>query len=111
MGADLATGIGTSFMRELCGDRWRSKEIPFSLAAREGLSFQSLLDEACRATAYELLANSDMRAVNAATALGYSDPAAFTRAFRRWTGTTPSAWRARGRAQQAGRELTRTDIK
>jgi AraC-like DNA-binding protein len=34
-----------------------------------------------------------------ATMLDYADASAFTRAFRRWSGTTPARWRAaRGHA-------------
>jgi AraC-like DNA-binding protein len=29
-----------------------------------------------------------------AAALGYSEASAFTRAFRRWSGETPTAWRS-----------------
>jgi AraC-like DNA-binding protein len=28
-------------------------------------------------------------------ALGYADPSAFTRAFRKWSGVPPQAWRDR----------------
>jgi AraC-like DNA-binding protein len=74
-----------------------SERTLFRRLADEGASFQSLRDEACRNTAYELLTNTDRRAVDVATILGYSDPAAFTRAFRRWSGTTPAAWRTETR--------------
>jgi AraC-like DNA-binding protein len=58
-----------------------------------GLTFQHLLDEVRYAIACQLLRETDMAIVEIGTALGYADPAAFTRAFRRWSGTTPSAWR------------------
>jgi AraC-like DNA-binding protein len=34
--------------------------------------------------------------------MGYSDPAAFTRAFQSWTGESPSRWRARARGGDDG---------
>lgn len=61
---------------------------------QEGASYQSLRDDACRNTAYELLGNTSKRAVEVAAILGYSDAAAFNRAFHRWSGTTPAAWKA-----------------
>jgi AraC-like DNA-binding protein len=33
-----------------------------------------------------------MPLVEISASLGYADASAFTRAFRRWTGTTPTAW-------------------
>ena len=36
------------------------------------------------------------RSAQIAAALGYSEASAFTRAFRRWSGQTPTTWRAEG---------------
>jgi AraC-like DNA-binding protein len=43
--------------------------------------------------AQQMLESSAMEVRQIALALGYSDPSAFTRAFRRWSGTTPAQWR------------------
>jgi AraC-like DNA-binding protein len=43
--------------------------------------------------ACELLENTDMALGQVAAALQYSELSAFTRAFRRWSGQSPSAWR------------------
>lgn len=61
----------------------------------EGTSFQDLLDRVRRDLALQQLARQRSSAAEVAFLLGFSDASAFTRAFRRWTGSTPGAWRAR----------------
>ncbi|MGO1070724.1 AraC family transcriptional regulator [Lysobacter sp. CA199] len=60
-----------------------------------GVGFQELLDEVRERDAMRMLADPDTDIQAIAAALGYQDPPSFTRAFRRWTGTTPSLARQR----------------
>lgn len=60
----------------------------------EGTRFQQLQDEIRHQRALELLGQSDLSIDQIADALGYSDPSNFGRAFRKWEGVAPSAWRA-----------------
>lgn len=60
----------------------------------QGTTFSDLLDGIRREKALLLLANRALTIEQVADRLGYSDVANFTRAFRRWTGSTPSAWRS-----------------
>lgn len=60
----------------------------------QGLGFMGLLQAARRRDALSLLARPALEVAQIAQLLGYADPANFTRAFRQWTGFTPSAWRA-----------------
>jgi AraC-like DNA-binding protein len=60
--------------------------------ATSGVSFDRLVDDANLAGAAELLRGPD-KIIDVALAMGYSDPAHFTRAFRRWTGHSPRAFR------------------
>jgi AraC-like DNA-binding protein len=55
-----------------------------------GSSFQVLLDEARQRRAIELIREGQLSLQQIAQLLGYTDPAAFTRAFKRWTGERPS---------------------
>ena len=59
-----------------------------------GTSFQKLVDESRFEIARQLLETTDLDVSQIATALHYADASAFTRAFRRWSGTTPALWRA-----------------
>jgi AraC-like DNA-binding protein len=59
-----------------------------------GVTYARLVAEARCASAVRLLANSDQTIAEVSRMLGYSDPAHFTRAFQRWTGVTPRAFRA-----------------
>ena len=59
-----------------------------------GTTFRALLDEARFRQAQQLLGDPELEIAQVAAALGYRDPACFTRAFRRWSGRTPSQARA-----------------
>lgn len=58
-----------------------------------GTSYQALLDEARRRDALELLESSSLDIQTISTRLGFRNPPSFTRAFRQWTGATPSKFR------------------
>jgi AraC-like DNA-binding protein len=60
-----------------------------------GTTFQRLLDETREEIARQLLCDTNTPAARVAMALGYRDATVFTRAFTRWTGLTPSQFRAR----------------
>jgi AraC-like DNA-binding protein len=55
----------------------------------EGTSFQQLLDEARQALALRHLRDPNVTVAHVAWLVGFSEPAAFHRAFRRWTGRAP----------------------
>ena len=60
----------------------------------DGAGFQQLVDETRFEIARQMLEYSEMEIAQVSDSLGYAAPGAFTRAFRRWTGTTPVKWRA-----------------
>lgn len=60
--------------------------------ADEGFSFRQLRDRELQRLAVAALARGD-KIAGIAMALGFSDESAFSRSFRRWTGTSPSQHR------------------
>ena len=60
---------------------------------REGEQFKKLLDEAAKSFASLLIAQNSLPIATIASRLGYSETAAFTRAFRRWFGLSPREYR------------------
>ncbi len=69
--------------------------------AAESTSFKALVDDLRRDEAVRLVETSELRFEEIAERVGYSDLANFTRAFRRWTGASPRAWRRRHLAHDA----------
>jgi AraC-like DNA-binding protein len=63
------------------------------LSAR-GVRFSELVGEALQRRAFKLLRIPGHTVTDIAASLGYNDAAHFARAFQRWTGTSPSRWRA-----------------
>lgn len=61
--------------------------------ARLGLSFQRMTDKRRETLAKQLLADPGFCVGDVAATLGYTDAANFTRAFYRWSGTSPAAYR------------------
>ena len=79
--AEVARSLGLSarsFHRRLSG---------------EGISFQGLLEETRRELAEGLLRDPGHSLAEVAFLTGFSEQSAFTRAFRRWLGTTPARYR------------------
>ncbi|SER03048.1 transcriptional regulator, AraC family [Solimonas aquatica] len=64
---------------------------------RTGLSWQQLLDRTREQLARQYLEDRGLSLAEIALLLGYAEQSAFTRAFRRWTGRTPRAFRQRQR--------------
>jgi len=60
----------------------------------EGSSFQELKDQLRRDIAIYHLGRADLSLQQIAEQLGFSEPSAFHRAFKKWTGVTPGAYRA-----------------
>ncbi|KQQ13076.1 transcriptional regulator [Methylobacterium sp. Leaf123] len=59
----------------------------------EGTTFRQLANEAQCQVAKQLLTDTTMTMAQVSAILDFSEPAAFSHAFRRWLGMTPSAWR------------------
>ncbi|MEL6640283.1 MAG: AraC family transcriptional regulator ligand-binding domain-containing protein [Pseudomonadota bacterium] len=64
--------------------------------AEAGQSFGDLKEELRRGRATKLLSRTDQPISAIASELGYAEESAFYRAFHRWYGTTPSAYRRKG---------------
>ncbi len=56
-------------------------------------SFQDILNDVRKSRAYNLLNTTDKSIDDIAHELGYSDPSNFGRAFRKWAGKSPKAFR------------------
>jgi AraC-like DNA-binding protein len=59
----------------------------------EGQSYAGIKDEIRRDSAIEMLLQSEASVGDIAAQLGYSEPSAFHRAFRKWTAKSPAAFR------------------
>ena len=61
----------------------------------ENTTYQKLLDETRKELAFQALKNPETSIHDVAFLLGFSEPSAFHRAFKRWTGQTPRSYRLR----------------
>ncbi len=91
--AILAQREGFPSLKELAKQRHVSERtLKRQLHARK-TTYRQLLDELKRDRARTLLENTQLGVQQVSQALGYADPANFHRAFRRWFGVSPEAFR------------------
>lgn len=65
---------------------------------REGETYAEIKDEIRRERAFAALAETDRQVGDIAAELGFAEPSAFHRAFRKWSGLTPGAYRRQKQA-------------
>lgn len=62
--------------------------------SQEGTSYEQIVDEVRRETAIRMIGEGQLTLTSIAYELGFLDPSSFTRAFRRWTNMSPTAFRS-----------------
>ena len=80
----MCAGVAVT-MRHLTGTTILPQEVAFC-------AYQLLLDDVRRELAVRHLSVRGTSAAEVAFLTGFSEPSAFSRAFRRWTGLTPGAY-------------------
>ncbi|MEM1313823.1 MAG: helix-turn-helix domain-containing protein [Pseudomonadota bacterium] len=91
--AEAAAG-GDFRAASVCERAGMSERSAQRIAAANGTTIGALVAETRRTAAEALLLESSMSIEAVAVLVGFSDDRAFRRAFRRWTGASPSEFRA-----------------
>ena len=61
------------------------------------MTLRKVIDQVRCEIAFQLLRDTYLSVTDIAATLDYTETSAFTRAFRRWTETAPTVWRAENR--------------
>jgi AraC-like DNA-binding protein len=85
---------GDASMDLIAGKMGVSRQTLFRRLKAEGATFEKVLDELRHRLALDYLKGRKVSVNETAYLVGFSDPAAFSRAFKRWTGMSPRAMRA-----------------
>jgi AraC-like DNA-binding protein len=86
---------------EIAGDLGLSLRTLHRRLADEGLSYQSIVDSMRQSVATELLENTRMGLDQIAARVGFADATSFRKAFKKWTGRSPSDFRPRAPSLKA----------
>jgi AraC-like DNA-binding protein len=85
---------GDASMEEIAGKLGLSGQTLYRRLKSEGVTFDQVLRDLRHKLALHLLGNRDLTVNEISYLLGFSDPASFSHAFKRWTGRGPRAVRA-----------------
>jgi AraC-like DNA-binding protein len=84
---------GEASMDTIAGKLGVSRQTLFRKLKAEGVTFEKVLDELRHQLALRYLREKKISVTETAYLVGFSDPAAFSRAFKRWTGSGPRTMR------------------
>lgn len=84
---------GEAGIDAIAGKMAMSRQTLYRNLKAEGTTFERLLDDLRRRLALDYLQSRKVSVNQTAYLVGFSDPAAFSRAFKRWTGLSPRAAR------------------
>lgn len=84
---------GDSSMARIAAALGWSGDTLYRRLKAEGVTFEEVLDELRHKLATHYLGGRKVSVAEAAYLVGFSDPSAFSRAFKRWTGISPKAMR------------------
>lgn len=87
---DLTRG---SHIEKIAADLNMSSRTLRRRLTEHALTFETLLEQVRQARTLSLLANPEMSIERITEEVGYSDVRSFRRAFKRWTGMSPTAFR------------------
>jgi AraC-like DNA-binding protein len=85
---------GDAGMDMIAGKMGLSRQTLFRKLKAEGVTFEKVLDGLRHELALHYLSGEKVSVNETAYLVGFSEPAAFSRAFKRWTGTNPSQYKA-----------------
>jgi AraC-like DNA-binding protein len=86
---------GAVGMDMIAGKLGMSRQTLFRKLKAEGVTFEKVLDELRHRMAADYLGAKKVSVNETAYLVGFSEPAAFSRAFKRWTGSSPRGLRSR----------------
>jgi AraC-like DNA-binding protein len=86
---------GDAAVDAVAGKLGLSRYTLFRRLKAEGVTFQQVLDELRHQTALHYLSGEKASVKRTARLVGFSDPTAFSRAFKRWTGRSPRMYAAK----------------
>ena len=83
-------GVGEVSIERVARSLGMSRQTLYRRLRAESVTFEAVLEAKRRQLAIRYLGFDRLSVKEAAYKLGFSDPAAFSRAFKRWTGISPS---------------------
>ena len=86
-------GVAPPTLEQVAGEMHTTPRTLIRRLRNEDATYRDILENLRREYAGQLLQDARLTVADVGEVLGYREPANFGRAFRRWYGASPAAWR------------------